>query len=52
MKFSSKTVLVTGSAANIGRAIAIKFAEQGTNVVVNARKNVSNGQNVVKEMTI
>lgn len=33
------TVLVTGSSRGIGRAIAIKFAENGYNVVINCVKN-------------
>ena len=34
-----KTILVTGSSRGIGRAIAIKFAENGFNVVLNCIKN-------------
>ena len=34
MDFSNKTVVVTGSARGIGRAIAEKFASQGANVVI------------------
>lgn len=50
MKFDSKVVLVTGSAANIGRAIALKFASQGANVVVNARNNIRGGEQVAEEI--
>jgi len=32
--FSGKTALVTGSGAGIGRAVALKFAAEGANVVV------------------
>lgn len=35
--FAGKTVLVTGSSRGIGRAIALKFARDGANVVVAAK---------------
>ena len=38
MKFQDKIVLVTGSSRGIGRAIAIAFAQEGANVVVNCDK--------------
>lgn len=34
-----KTVLVTGSSRGIGKAIAVKFAKKGYNVVINCIKN-------------
>ena len=36
---SKKTVLITGSSRGIGKAIAIKFAEHGFNIVLNCIKN-------------
>ena len=33
MKFTGKTVLITGAAVGIGRACAVKFASEGANVV-------------------
>ena len=37
----NKTVIVTGAAKGIGRAIALRFAEEGCNIVLNYRSNVS-----------
>jgi 3-oxoacyl-[acyl-carrier protein] reductase len=46
VNFQSKVVVVTGSAANIGRAIALKFADAGARVIVNAKGNVAGGEEV------
>lgn len=37
----NKTVIVTGAAKGIGRAIALRFAKEGCNIVLNYRSNVS-----------
>jgi 3-oxoacyl-[acyl-carrier protein] reductase len=37
--FAGRTVLVTGSGRNIGRAIVLEFAARGANVIINARSN-------------
>ena len=34
MKFQGKTAVITGAAAGIGRAVALRFAEEGANVVL------------------
>lgn len=34
MSFTGKTVLVTGAAVGIGRAVAIKFAQNGAKVAI------------------
>lgn len=38
-EFEGKTVLITGSSRDIGRACAIKFGKQGANVVINYNSN-------------
>lgn len=37
----NKTVLVTGAAKGIGKAISIAFAQEGCNIVLNYRSNIS-----------
>lgn len=49
LDFTGKTILVTGSGRNIGRAIILEFAERGANVVINARSNVEEARSVEKE---
>ena len=39
MKLQGKTALVTGASRNIGRAIAIAFAAEGADLVLNTRSN-------------
>ena len=39
MKLKGKVALITGASRGIGRGIALKFAEEGANVVVNYCKN-------------
>ena len=47
--FSGRTMLVTGSGRNIGRAIVLEFAGRGANVVINARTNVDEAEAVRAE---
>ena len=35
LKLTGKNVLITGSSMGIGKAIALAFAEQGANVLIN-----------------
>ena len=39
MEFKDKVVLVTGSSRGIGRSIAVKFAREGANVVINYKNS-------------
>jgi len=38
LKFQGKVAVITGSGTGIGRAIAIKFAENGASVVILGRR--------------
>src|SRR5438046_475232 len=49
-KFSGKTVLVTGSGRGIGRAIAVKFAKEGANVVVNDLHDDDNAKETINQV--
>ncbi|GAU78441.1 elongation factor P 5-aminopentanone reductase [Fusibacter sp. 3D3] len=40
----NKTVIITGAAKGIGRSIAIKFAENGYNVLINYHKSEANAK--------
>ncbi len=46
-----KTVLVTGSSRGIGKAIALKFAQNGYNVVINCSKSEDELQKTREEIT-
>ena len=48
--FDGKTVLVTGSGRNIGRAIAVEFGRRGANVIVNSRSNWAEAESIAREI--
>ncbi len=50
MRFSGKTVLVTGSSRGIGKAIALAFAKEGANVVLNAKNSQEQLEETAKEI--
>ncbi|MFE4829383.1 SDR family NAD(P)-dependent oxidoreductase [Streptomyces sp. NPDC056672] len=39
---TGKTALITGSARGIGKAIALRYAQLGANIVINYSSNAAN----------
>ncbi len=50
MKFKHKVVVITGSSQGIGKAVALKFAQQGANIVINSRSSIAKGEAAVEEI--
>ena len=48
-KLIGKTAIITGSTKGIGRAIAVRFADEGANVVVTGRDEIE-GKSLVKKI--
>lgn len=50
MSLEGKTALITGSTKGIGRAIALRYAERGANVVINYSRDKEAADTVVAEV--
>mgnify|MGYP003305366024 CR=1 FL=1 len=48
MNFKDKVVLVTGSSRGIGRSIAVKFAKEGANVIINYKTNTKEAEAITE----
>src|SRR3954471_15837613 len=48
MRLEGKKALVTGSSGGIGEAVAIRFAEEGADVIVNYRSNPEGAKRTVE----
>ncbi len=49
-ELSGKVAIITGAGRNIGRAIALQFAQAGVDVVLNVRANQAESDTVVREI--
>ncbi|GGJ77049.1 3-ketoacyl-ACP reductase [Streptomyces camponoticapitis] len=47
---TGKTAVITGSARGIGKAIALRYAQLGANIVINYSSNAANGEQALKEV--
>lgn len=50
MELKNKVVIVTGSSSNIGQETAVKFAEEGANVVITYRSNKEGAEETKKRV--
>lgn len=51
LKLRNKVALITGSSRGIGKAIALRLANEGANVIVNAAKSVREAETTLSELT-
>lgn len=50
MNLKDKVVLITGSSSGIGKATALKFAQEGAKIVINYRNNIKGAIDTVSEI--
>ena len=50
MRLEGKNALVTGSDQGIGKAIALRFAQEGAHVIINYNRNADNAQQALTEI--
>ncbi len=50
MDLKDKVVLITGSSSGIGKTTAIRFAKEGSKIVINYRENKQGGEETVAEI--
>ena len=50
MSLSGKTAIVTGGSRGIGKAVALKLAEKGANIVVNYTSSPDKAMEVVEQI--
>lgn len=51
MRLAGKNAIITGASTGIGRAIAIRFAREGANVVINYRSQTKEAEQTLAEAT-
>ena len=50
MRLKDKVAIITGSSRGIGRQTALKFAEEGANIVINYSSSEDKAEEVVQEI--
>lgn len=50
MELKDKVVVITGSSSGIGKALAVRFAKEGSKVVVNYKSNKAGADETLKEV--
>lgn len=51
-RLEHKTAVITGASSGIGRGIALKFASEGANVIINYRKSKQQAEEIVREISL